>query len=205
MGPADLDDVLEGIRLVVECIVQLLQRRNEGVADLLGGGNMHRGREGVVRGLRPVHMVIRMDRILRADHAAEHLDGAVGDHFIGVHIGLGARAGLPDRQGEMVIPLALGDLECRGGDRVRLAGGHVAEALIGECCRSLDDTQRPDERHRHGLDADRKVDQGAGGLRAKEFFGRDFKRSKAVGFGAHLAHQGRLLAAPWARVDDGDG
>ena len=36
-------------------------------------------------------------------YAAGQLDGAVGDHLVGVHVGLGAAAGLPDAQREMVV------------------------------------------------------------------------------------------------------
>ena len=35
-------------------------------------------------------MVIRMHRIFTAKRAAEQLNGAVGDDFIGIHIGLSA-------------------------------------------------------------------------------------------------------------------
>ena len=34
------------------------------------------------------------------------LDGAIGDDFVGVHVGLRAAAGLPDAQREMVVELA---------------------------------------------------------------------------------------------------
>ena len=37
-----------------------------------------------------------MDRPLHADLAAEQLAGAVGDHLVGVHVGLRAGPGLPD-------------------------------------------------------------------------------------------------------------
>ena len=35
-------------------------------------------------------------------HAAGQLDGAIRDDFVDVHVGLGARTGLPDPQRELV-------------------------------------------------------------------------------------------------------
>jgi hypothetical protein len=43
---------------------------------------------------------------LLAALAAEQLGGAVGDHLVGVHVGLGAGAGLPDDEREVVVELA---------------------------------------------------------------------------------------------------
>jgi hypothetical protein len=42
-----------------------------------GGGDVHRGREGVVGGLAAVDVVVGVDRLLAAEHAAGELDGAV--------------------------------------------------------------------------------------------------------------------------------
>jgi hypothetical protein len=56
-----------------------------------------------------------MDRLLRAENAARHLDGAIGDHLVHVHVALRAAAGLPDAQREVVVELAGGDL-IRGAD-----------------------------------------------------------------------------------------
>ena len=90
MGAADLDDALPGLGLVVQRIVQDLQRREQPVDHLLRTRNVHGGRERVVRGLAHVDMVVRVDRLLRTHLAAQHLDGAVGDHLVGIHVGLGA-------------------------------------------------------------------------------------------------------------------
>ncbi len=69
--------------------------------DVHGGGN------NVVRGLALVDVVVGMDGRFAADLAAEKLYRAVGDHFIGVHVGRGARAGLVDVQDEMRVELAV--------------------------------------------------------------------------------------------------
>ena len=51
-----------------------------------------------------------MDRRFRAERAAEQLVGAVGDHLVDVHVGLGAGAGLPHDQRELIVELAVDDL-----------------------------------------------------------------------------------------------
>ena len=51
-----------------------------------------------------------MDRRFAAAGAREDLVGASGDDLVGVHVRLGARAGLPDHQREMIHQRAVGDL-----------------------------------------------------------------------------------------------
>ena len=48
MGAANLDDIGPGLGLVIQCIVELLQRRQQAVGDFLGRSDVHRGRERVV-------------------------------------------------------------------------------------------------------------------------------------------------------------
>jgi hypothetical protein len=55
-------------------------------------------------------VVVGMDGLLATLHSAEDLNGTVGDDLVGVHVGLGAGAGLPDDEGEVVQELAVGDL-----------------------------------------------------------------------------------------------
>lgn len=63
---------------------------------------MHYCWEGVVGGGGHVDVVVWVDGFLGALFTAEDLDGAVGDDFVGVHVRLGARTGLPDDEGEVV-------------------------------------------------------------------------------------------------------
>ena len=83
------------------------QRPNGGeelMGHLFDGGNVHHGRERVVGGLAMINVVVRMDRLLRAHHAAGELDRAIGDDLVGVHVGLGAGAGLEDDKRETRRP-----------------------------------------------------------------------------------------------------
>jgi hypothetical protein len=93
---ADLDDVVELLGLGVEGGVQLLQSRQQNLVDLHGHGDVHGRGERVVGALRLVHVIVRVDRLLRAELTSKHFDGAVRDYLVGVHVTLGTRAGLPD-------------------------------------------------------------------------------------------------------------
>src|SRR5579859_1864270 len=50
-----------------------------------------------------------MNGFLAAHRAAGDFDGAVGDHFVDVHVGLRAAAGLPDAQREVLVELSGND------------------------------------------------------------------------------------------------
>lgn len=50
-------------------------------------------------------MVIGVDRLLAAHLSAEDLNGTVRDDFVSIHIGLGAGAGLPNDEREVVNQL----------------------------------------------------------------------------------------------------
>ncbi len=64
--------------------------------DFEHNSDVHGRGVGVVRALRLVDVVVRVDGALRAELAAQDLDGAVGDHLVGVHVALSSGAGLPD-------------------------------------------------------------------------------------------------------------
>ena len=46
-------------------------------------------------------VVIRVNRCLRSQDPARQFDRPIGNDFVDVHVGLRARAGLPDPQGEL--------------------------------------------------------------------------------------------------------
>lgn len=64
--------------------------------DLQGNSDVHGRGVRVVGALGLVDVVVGMDGLLRPQAAAHDLDGAVGDHFVGVHVALSAGTGLPD-------------------------------------------------------------------------------------------------------------
>jgi hypothetical protein len=116
------------------------------VDDLLGGGDVHRGREGVVRRLAAVDVVVGVDRLLAAHDAAGELDGAVADHLVDVHVGLRAAAGLPHAQREVVVELAVDDLVGGVDDALDLVPRQLTELAVGQRGGLLEDAERADHR-----------------------------------------------------------
>ena len=71
--------------------------------NLHSSGNVHGSGVGVITALTLVDVIIGVHRSLAAQFSSEQLNGSVGDDLVGVHVGLGAGACLPDHQGEVVI------------------------------------------------------------------------------------------------------
>jgi hypothetical protein len=188
MGAPDLDDVLPGGDFGGQCRVQMLQRRQQPVLDFLGAGDVHGRRVCVVGRLAHIDVIVGMDRLLGAHRAAQHLDGAVGDHFIGIHVGLGARSGLPHHQREMLVQLTvdhfLGGLDDGLADRLV----EPAQRHVGFGGGALDDAQRPDHRRRLLFPADLEIAQAALGLRAPITAIVNLDGAESVCFGAGLGH-----------------
>ena len=178
VGAADLDDRRKRFGLARKLGVQMLQRRNKPARYFLRRGNMHRGRENIVRGLAHIDVIVGMDRRFGAARAAENLVGAIGDHLIDVHVALGAGASLIDRQREMIIELAVEDFLRRLDDRSCPARIDEAKRAIGLRRGALDDGERHDQRARHYLIADRKIMPRALGLGAPIAVGRHFDRAE---------------------------
>ena len=74
MRATDLDDLVESLCLSVERISQLGQGRDEILADLKDGSNVHGSREGVVGALAHVNVVIGMDWLLGTEFATKDLN-----------------------------------------------------------------------------------------------------------------------------------
>lgn len=54
-------------------------------------------------------MVVRVNGLLATLLSSKNLNSTVRDHLVGVHVGLGTGAGLPDNEREVVKELALGN------------------------------------------------------------------------------------------------
>ena len=140
--------------------------------------------------------------------AAEHLDGAVGDHLVGVHVGLRAGAGLPDDQREMVVELAVDDFLRRLDDRLAELRVEPAELHVGFGRGALDDAERAHDRQRLLFPADLEIAERALRLRAPVAVGRDLDRAERIGLGpgfllAHGLVSGSVMSAtayPVARM-----
>ena len=165
MGAADFHQVVPLPGFVVEDFVEALQRRNQSVVQLLHRGNVHRRGEGVVGRLAQVAVVVWMHRSFGTRLAAQPPDGEVGDDLVGVHVSLGAGAGLPDDQRKVVVKSAVDYLRRRRDDGradffIEQSLGHVDAGGA-----AFDHRQRPNQWPRHPLAADAEVSEGALGLR----------------------------------------
>ena len=185
--------------LGVERGVEVPQRRNEVVRHLFGARDVHRRGVGVVRGLAHIDVVVGVDGLFRAHHPAQHLDGAVGDHLIGVHVGLGAGPGLPHHQREVVAELAVDHLLRGFDDGVGDGGVELAEVAVGLGASALDDAERAHDRQRLPLPADLEVAERALGLGAPVAVGRHVDRAEGVGFGAGLGRRRHGNGVRWFR------
>ncbi len=205
VGAADLDDVLPGFGLVIEGVAKLLQGRQEAVVNFFRARNVHRRGEGVVGRLAHIAVVVRVDRGFRAHLAAQHFDGAIGDDFVGVHVGLGAGAGLPDDEGEVIVELALDHLLGGGDDGLAEIGVHFAERHVGLGGGPFDDPEGAHDGGGLGFPADFEIAEGALGLGAPIPGGVDLDRAKGVGFGARCRHVGAPLERYWGEFGSGSG
>ena len=148
--------------------------------------HVHRGGEAVVGGLALVDVIVGVDRRFAAALAGEDLVGAPGDHLVDVHVGLGAAAGLPDHQRELIVQSAMRDF--LGGFLDGIGKLRVQTVLaVDPRGGLLDQRHGMHDRHRHSLGrAERKVLDTALGLRAPIGVCGDFDVSDAVGFAARV-------------------
>ena len=69
-------------------IPQALQIRQQLMNHRFNSSDIDCCRKGVISGLTHINMVIGMYRIIATQCTAKHFNGAIGDHFINIHIGL---------------------------------------------------------------------------------------------------------------------
>ncbi len=98
-----------------------------------------------------------MNRLLGAGLAAQQFAGAIADHFVEIHVGLRAGAGLPHHQREVVVELAVDDFASGTNDGAGAALVEQAKLEIALGGRKLHDCKRADDRHRHAFAADFEV------------------------------------------------
>src|SRR5262245_413636 len=71
MSSSYLDDMIKFLCLRRQSTVQFSQRRNQVVLDRFHRGDVHSRRDHIVTRLSHIHMVIRVYRILRAEHSSQ--------------------------------------------------------------------------------------------------------------------------------------
>ncbi len=173
VGPPHLHDRGELLGLRLEHRHQVLQRRDQLQHEQPGGGQLDRGREHVVGGLRRVHVVVRVHG------PAEALRRQPSDDLVGVHVARGPRAGLEHVDRERVVVLAAGHVGGRVVDRVRQVGVEHAQLAVDPGGAALDAPERADHVPPDALAGHREVLHRPLRLRAPQRVGRD----------EHLAHR----------------
>ena len=191
VSATDLHDVVELSTLGVESICEGSQLGEQALIDLENGCDVHDRWESVIAGLRAVHMVVRVHH-LGAKLATQNLDCAIRDNFVAVHVGLSARAGLPDHEWEVVVELA-------GNHFVGGLNNGVGDALlkpkvqVGLCCTLLQKTERANNGQRHALTlaTNLEVLQRTLRLSAPITVSRDLKWSESVRLLSELLRRGK--------------
>ena len=157
VSAADLDDVVEGGGLLVEALSQRIDGGQQSIMALAGAGDVNGGGERIVGALSVVDVIVRMHRTLATERLPETLVGAVGDHLVAVHVGLGAGTGLVDDQRKMIVEIT-GD-HFFGGTLDGAADllGDATEFGVDPGGSLLDEPHRTDHRPTHPLLADAEV------------------------------------------------
>jgi hypothetical protein len=202
MGAADFHDRCESLCLDGERVAQRVERRQQPLLDLLRHGDVHGGRETVVRGLPEIDMVVGVDRCLGAERRPHQLVGPVGNDFIDIHVGLGARPGLPDDQREMPIEAAVGHLLRRVGNGEGARRVENAELAVGLCRDPFDERERVDQRQGNAFAADAEMLQRPLGLGPPIAVGGDLDFTERISLRPGLR---TLLGARHVRPPDAGG
>ena len=131
-----------------------------------------------------VDVVVRMHRLVGGEPGSGQLVGAVGEHFVHVHVGLRAGAGLPDDQRELAVQFARQHVIGSADDEVGLLLLDAAETGVGQRGSFFHQRHRVDERLRQGFAADFEVLVAALRLRAPVGVRRNLDFAHGVVFGA---------------------
>jgi hypothetical protein len=180
VGAADLDDAGESLAFLRQRSAQRFEGWEEIVLDGRRRREVHRRRKDVVRRLAQVDVVVRMHSPVRAALAAEQFGGAIGEHLVQVHVGLGTGTGLPDHQRKFHVVFAGDDLVRRFDDGPRFLFVQNAEFGIDQCAGALDARQRMNQLRRHALAGDAEILQAALGLRSPQPVRGDFDLAERV-------------------------
>ncbi len=181
MGAADFDDVGERFRLGLQGGAQGDECGQQILHGLRSGGHMHGRGENVIRRLPHIDLIVGMHAARQTHATAQQHRGAVGEHLVHVHIGLRARAGLPDRQRKLVGIAFGNDLIGRLDNGLRGAQIEFAQLGIHAGAGPLDQRQGADELARHLLGGNREMLQRALRLRAPQMRLGHFDGTERVG------------------------
>ena len=185
MRAADLDDIFELVRLRIDRQMDFQDRRDQFVHSL-NGRDVHCRWESVVRRLRHVHVIVRMNRLFAAHDAAGNFDRAIRDHFVGVHVRLRSATRLPNAQRKMFVELAFNHFVARLDDQLQFVFRKFSEIVIYQRAGFLENAKSANHLARHHIKADVEVEQATLCLRAPILVGGDFDLAHRIGFDARI-------------------
>ena len=188
LGTAHLQDVLELIALVLERGAQAIHAVNE-VVNRCMQTQAETGRVSIVGGLGHVHIIIRVDDVIRALLLTKVFQSKVGNNLVGIHIQRGTSATLENVQRELVHAAALfQDLVTSPDDGFGLLLRQHVKATVCHGSRLLDLHHAANE-VRDGVDGhirNLEVLHGANGVHTVVSVRWNFQRAKKVGLGTSL-------------------
>ena len=150
---ADLDDVGELLGLGVERVAQRVHRRDESLATISSAAAMCIAVGKVsFDDCDMFTSSFGWTGFFAAHLAAGQLDRAVRDDLVDVHVGLRARAGLPDAQREVVVELAGDHLVGRLHDQLASSRrSSLPEVAVDQRGGLLEDAERADDLRHRGM------------------------------------------------------
>src|SRR5690606_26497039 len=206
LGAADLEHVREFRRLRREGGAQR-RHLGEQAPDVEIEREPDRRGIDVVRALRQVQVVERMQHLVVALRVSEELERAVAEHLVRVHVGRRACAALNDVDHELIQQPTAAHLLAGAPDRAREARVEEAELAVRHGGRLLDAGERDDKLR---IDGDRRAGdaeilQGAQGVDAVVGVCGDCAAAQQVVFGSYrLRHESILALSCGLRMDDLD-
>ena len=161
MRAADLDDVPEFFRLRLERVLQFFQGWEKTIFQLFGRADVDRRGNDIVARLSHVDVIVGVNVLAGSNRFALELSTAVCDHFIGVRVRAGSRAGLKNIERKMIVEFSLRDFLGRLHDQSRALCIQQTKIVIGLCGRPFDQPQRANKRPRKPVAAHRKIEYRA--------------------------------------------
>ena len=162
VGAANLDHLGKRLTLLGKRFDQGLHCGDQLLFEFDGNGDVQSRWKGVVAGLTEVDVVVGVDGALAAQDPTGGFDGPVGNHLIHVHVGLGARAGLPHLQRELGVEGAGGHLLGSSHDQRRQFGAEFALGGIHLSAGGFELAKGMDHGQGHGLAEWEKVNRALG-------------------------------------------
>ena len=146
---------------------------------------MDRGREDIICRLRFIDVVIRMDRMLTPQFTPQHLNCAVRNNFIDIHIRLRTTTCLPNTERKVVIQCTLNNFFCCRANRFRKFRIKQTEIRIHLCDCLFDSPKCPYRSTRQAFITDLKILERTLRLRTPIPVTGNFECPHAVCFSSH--------------------